>query len=93
MAKKLKMTFGYADTEETRQYDFDVADSVTAACKEGILAINTSLKAGTDGGLSAFFVSDEGANFTLITAAQLEEINKTVLDLNIENGGGSSVNP
>ena len=93
MAKKLKMIFAYENTEDTRQYDFDVADSVTAACKSNILAINASLKAGNDGGLSDFFVSDEGDSFSLIAAAQLEEINKTVLDLNIENGGGSSVNP
>ena len=93
MAKKLKMTFAYENTEDTRQYDFDVADSVTAACKTEILAINDSLKAGTDGGLSDFFVNEYGDSFSRIAAAQLEEINKTVLDLNIDNGGSSSVNP
>ena len=44
MAKKLKMTFAYKDTEDTRGYDFSVADSIDADdCKNVILGINTSL--------------------------------------------------
>ena len=96
MTNKLKMTFGYADTEETRQYAFDVADSIVASdIKTAVLSVNDSLKNHTDGGLSDFYVSEEGDVFTLITDAQLEVVNKTVLDLNItvEGGGESSVNP
>ena len=89
MAKKLKMTFAYKDTEATRNYDFTVADSVEADdCKTAILGINTSLKNNTAGGLSDFFVSDAGENFTLISAGQLEETNTQILDLNI--GGDST---
>lgn len=89
MAKKIKMTFGYADTDFTRLYDFEVADSIEAAdCKNAILGVNASLKNNTAGGLSEFYVSDAGENFTLITAAQLEETNTQILDLNI--GGDSA---
>ena len=89
MAKKLKMTFAYKDTEDTRGYDFSVADSIDADdCKNVILGINTSLKNNTAGGLSDFFVSDAGDNFTLITAGQLETTNTQILDLNI--GGDST---
>lgn len=91
MAKNLKLTFGYEDTEDTRQYNFDVADSVDATCKNSILAINNSLKAGTAGGLSSFFVSDNGDNFSLITAAQLEETETIVLDLNIAGDSAASL--
>ena len=89
MAKKLKMTFAYKDTEFTRGYDFSVADSIEGDdCKNVILGINTSLKNNTAGGLSDFFISDAGDNFTLISAAQLEETNTQILDLNI--GGDST---
>ena len=89
MAKKLKLTFGYADTEFTRNYDFSVADSIEGDdCKNAILGINASLKNNTAGGLSDFFVSDAGDNFTLITAGQLETTNTQILDLNI--GGDST---
>lgn len=92
MAKKLKMIFAYADTEFTRPYDFPVADSVQPAnCKAAILGVNTSLKNNTAGGLSDFFVSDAGENFTLISAAQLEESTTTVLNLNIGGGSAASV--
>lgn len=92
MSKNLKMTFGYHETEDTRGYNFAVADSVTAAdAKAAILAVNASLTAGTDGGLSSFFVSDEGDYFTLITDAQLETVNKTVLDLNIGGDSAASI--
>ena len=92
MAKTLKLTFGYEDTEFTRQYNFDVADSLDGdAAKVAILGVNTSLKNNTDDGLSSFFVSNEGDDFTLITAAQLEEVNKTVLDLNIGGDSAASI--
>ena len=81
MSKKLKLVFGYADTDVTRQYDFEVADSITAACKNGIIDINESLQNGTAGGLSTFFLSDEGDNFVTIVSGQLEETDKTVLNL------------
>ena len=80
MAKKLKMTFAYDETEYTRNYDFDVAESVQgSAMKDKILAVNASLRAGTDGGLSDFFVSDAGDNFASISSAKLVETDKTYL--------------
>ena len=79
-----KLTFGYADSDQKRQYAFDIASSLRSGVKAGVKAVNQSLAAGTAGGLSSFFVSDEGDNFTMITAAQL--ITETVEDIAI---GGS----
>ena len=89
MSKTLKTTFGFgAEQEFTRGYNFTVADSLASACKDKIKAINTSLEAGTAGGLSTFFVSDDGlSNFTKITYAALESTEIQVLDI---SGGASS---
>lgn len=67
---KVQLTFSYADTEFTRMYEMEVADSLSTDAKQKILAVNSSLKASTDGGLSEFFVSDAGDNFTLISSAK-----------------------
>ena len=87
MAKTLKMTFGYGDSDFTRNYSFEIADSLVADAKTKIVGINSSLNAGTAGGLSSFFVSDDGDNFTAITAAQVESTEITYLDI---SGGASS---
>ena len=87
MAKTLKMTFGYGDSDFTRTYSFEIADSLVSAAKGKIIGINDSLTAGTAGGLSSFFISDDGDNFTGITAAQIEESTITYLDI---SGGASS---
>jgi len=67
---KVQLTFSYADTTFERMYEMEIADSLEADAKQKILAVNSSLKASTDGGLSEFFVSDAGDNFTLISAAK-----------------------
>lgn len=64
MANNIKFEFGYANTDFTRQYTINnVADSIAADGKEairaGVKAINASLAAGTDDGLSAMFRSDD----------------------------------
>ena len=90
MPNVLKTTFGYADTDFTRQYNWEVAESIQPeTLKAGILAINQSLANGTAGGLSSFFVSDEGDNFVTICAAQLEVTETTVL--NIAGGSAASI--
>ena len=82
MPNVLKTTFGYADTDFTRQYNWEVAESIQPeTLKAGVLAINQSLANGTAGGLSTFFLSDEGDNFVTIVSGQLEETDKTVLNL------------
>ena len=77
------LTFGYEDTNFTRRYKFE---DVSAAGLSGIVArikaINESLAGGTDGGLSTFFLSDEGDNFTGIIAAQSDVGNVEVINLN-----------
>ena len=69
--KDVKMRFKYAD-DSTRLYSFDCDDSLAAAVKFKIINVNDSLQASTDGGLSSFFVSDNGSNFVLIDGATIE---------------------
>ena len=90
MANTVKLTFGYGNNSaQTRQYSFgDVADSLIADVKDNILAVNASLTGGTAGGLSSFFIDDDGNNFTGITAAQIVAESETVIDLSA--GGASS---
>lgn len=87
MAKTLKLTAGYGDSDFTRTYSFEIADSLVADAKTKIIGINDSLAAGTAGGLSSFFVSDDGDNFTGFVAAQVESTEITYLDI---SGGASS---
>lgn len=69
--KTVKTKFKYND-DTTRIYAFDCADSLAAGVKPKILAINSSLSAGTDDGLAEFFVSDAGENFVQISGATIE---------------------
>lgn len=76
---KLKMTFGYKDTDFTRVYTVNgIDDSDVDGIKEKIKAVNASLEGGTADGLNAFFRSDDFdaensvGTFTKITHAQLE---------------------
>lgn len=76
----LKMKFKYED-DETRIYAFDCEDSLAAAAKPKILSINQSLDAGTDDGLSAFFVSDYGESLVQISGATLESETSTPISI------------
>lgn len=71
--KTVKTKFLYADAG-TRLYSFDCEDSLAADVKQKIKSINTSLIGGTDGGLSTFFVSDSGANLSIVESATIESI-------------------
>ncbi len=63
MANNIKLDLGYANTDFTRQYTINnVADSIASgkeAIRSGVKAINASLAAGTDEGLSAMFRADD----------------------------------
>lgn len=63
MSNSIKLGIGYTNTDSTRQITIsDVADSICASpatVKSKVQAINASLAAGTDGGLSDFFRSDD----------------------------------
>ncbi len=55
-----KLTFGYSNTDFTRTYKFDgLSAAGVSGVKAAVLAVNASLTAGTDGGLSTFFRSDD----------------------------------
>lgn len=88
MSNKLRLTFGYAGTDFTRNYTVaNVADSLKSGIKDKILALNSSLAGGNSGGLNTFFRSDDFdsdnnvGNFNKITAAQLESTQITVIPL------------
>ena len=81
-AKEVQLTFAYENTNFERIYTLEVASTLTREnVKQNILAVNASLQAGTDGGLSTFFTSEEGDNFTLISSAKLIETDEEILDL------------
>lgn len=77
----IQLTFSYADTDQTRMYELELADSLASSAKTKILAINESLRAGTDGGLSNFFISDYGDNFTRISEAKFIRTEEEYIDL------------
>lgn len=77
----LRATFAYENTNETRKYDLDISEDAIPNVKEKTLAINASLAAGTAGGMSSFFVSDNGNHMIKISNLELISITETVLDL------------
>ena len=78
------LTFGYEDTDYTRRYKFDnVADEVLSDVKEGILAVNASLKAETAGDLGSVFIDDSRNAFNGIVAAQIDSVEEEIINLNV----------
>lgn len=78
------LTFGYEGTTDTRRYKFEdvstgALSGVVTACK----AINASLAGGTAGGLSTFFLDDNGNHFYSIVGAQADITNVEVINLNV----------
>ena len=60
MAYNLNLTFGYNGTDFTRDYKFEVNDSIAAAdIVTAIQAVNASLTGETSGGLDTFFIADD----------------------------------
>ena len=90
MANSVKLTFGYKDTDFTRQYNFTgVADSVLSGVKNNVMDFNASISGGLSAaaGLSSFFISDDynsatgKGEFTGIVAAQYTSESVTEIDL------------
>ena len=88
MANTATLTFGFTGTDYTRKYTFgglSVADCENLKAK--VLALNESISAGTAGGLSAFFISDDFdaaqgiGYFDGIKAAQYESSSVTDIPL------------
>ena len=79
----ITLTLGYEDTDETRDLKID---NVSVASLSGVVnkvkAINASLEAGTDGGLSTFFLSEDGDNFNSIVSATATVQETTPINLN-----------
>lgn len=84
----VQIKLGYENTEDTRTYEFGgLSESVLDDVKAQVLAINQSLAGGTAGGLSTFFVSDNGDNLKSIVSARAKIIEEEVLDLGSEYYG------
>lgn len=91
MTNSVTLKFGYTGTDFTRQYKIeDVATAELENVKSKVLAVNASLKAGTDGGLADFFHSDDYdasdsenviGKFNGIVAAQYTTSEVTDIDL------------
>lgn len=80
--RSVRLTFTYEDSSQTRIYTLsDFPASVSADIKSKVKAINSSLEAGTSGGLNLFFTDDEGNEFALISDATLIIEQETPLDL------------
>lgn len=78
----LQLKFGYENSDQKRTYTFsDISESIVADLKDNIIAVNNSLAGGTAGGLSSFFIDDEGNNFVRIEEANLTVVQETNLDL------------
>ena len=91
MSNKLKLTFGYAGTDFTRNFTIsDVASSLASGIKPKILELNASVSGGTSGGLNTFFRSDDFdaeeniGTFNGIKAASLTSETVTVINLDTE---------
>lgn len=65
MAKAIaNLEFGYDGSDFKRTYAIELNDSIAAAdrnnyVRSAVQAINASLSAGTDGGLSDFYIADD----------------------------------
>lgn len=90
MANSATLTFGYKDTDFTRQYTFDgLTDAQCTGLKAKVLSLNSSISGGQEAaaGLSSFFISDdfdatEGIGyFTGIVAAHYKSETVTEIDL------------
>lgn len=79
----VKLVTAYENSEANRQYTFDCAASLVSGVKNKVKAINASIAGGTDGGLSSFFIDDDGNHMASISSAFV--ISETVNDLDISD--------
>ena len=84
----VKLITGYENSDASRQYTFDCAASLVSGVKAKVKAINSSLAGGTDGGLSSFFVDDDGNGLATISSAFT--VVETVDELDIDDDSDAS---
>lgn len=80
----IQMKFGYTGTDFTRDYTLEgISAAALNQAQAKILAINSSLAAGTDDGLSDFFLADDfdGTNGKLkeIVSATAKVVEETYI--------------
>ena len=83
MSTSVTMTTAYVGTDYTRNYKFnDVSDSVLSSMTTKVKAINASLEAGTAGGLSSFFLGEQGEPLAAIVGLKSQSDSINVIQLN-----------
>ena len=84
------LTFAYKNTTFTRKYAFDVnndadLNDIFGDLSDNIEALNSSLAGGTAGGLSSFFLSDDGNDFVGIIEHEFVTFETDEIDLSAED--------
>ena len=79
LTNTITFKFGYQNSTETRSYTYDIPTNAMNNAESVIQDINASLKAGTDDGLSEFFISDTGAQLAAITSASIKSVEETII--------------
>ena len=82
MSATVTITTGYVGTDYTRNYKFaDVSDAVLSGMTAKVKSINASLEAGTAGGLSSFFLGDQGEALASIVGLKSQVDSVEVIQL------------
>ena len=84
MSKTLSVTTAYNNSDQTRTYNLEIADSLEpATVQANIIALNNSIASGQVNDLVNLFVSDDydssdgTGTLTGITAAKIQKITET----------------
>ena len=80
----LSFKLNYHESEQKRSYSISGLSLATLdvdSIRTGAQNINDSLTAGTDGGMSAFYVDDDGNYLTKLTELQLVSVTETPISV------------
>ena len=77
----LRVTFAYVNSNQKRNYDFDIRDEYIAGAKAKVIAINNSISGGSADSLASFFVDDNGNHLEKIESLKLYRVTEEVIDL------------
>lgn len=83
--RTVRLIASYANTSFKRNYELDIDPDNVDTVKEKVLAINSSIAAGTSGGMDSFFVSDNGDQFVGFSSAQIISVSEEAINLEGSN--------